>query len=284
MIGIEWEVASSLTTTAGTLNFNTFPGLILDPSQCQATKDIRPPKTPVPGGDGDLIHRRFQTGYVYDLVVKAFETDSLPSCTSDARLLFENLALHLYAMLNDAGRYCWTPTGYGDNRALDDARWFSGVKVTLTTGGIWQAEFQIDSPFPYVIDLTQTSPTIVGSGPLTNSGNTAFYPVIKVLGPVGAAHGQGGGFNGFSVINDTLLQGIIYDAGRPGAIGWDVGSYAEIDTYKGTIFLNGDGADLSAGIDPTLTNLENPLALVPGVNNMEANGADATFLLNNAWA
>lgn len=283
MIGIEWEVPAALTTTAGTLNFNTYPGLILDPHQCAATKDVRPPKDPVPQGDGDIIHHRWLTGYVYKLVARAFAAQDTPACDDDARLLIENLGLHLTAMLNDPGRYCWIPTNYGDTRALDESRWFSGVIQTLSEGGIYQVEFEIDSPFPYVIDLTQTSPTISGSGSISNNGNCPFYPVIQVQGPVGTDRGQSSG-NGFSVINDTLLEGIVYDRGRPGAIGWDVGEYAEIDTYKGTIFLNGDGADLSAGIDPTLTNLGDPFVLIPGVNNIEANGADALFLVNNSWS
>lgn len=284
MIGIEWEVATSLTTTAGTLNFNTFPGLWLDPGNCSATKDIRAPKDPVPQGDGDVIHHRWLTGYVYDITAHAFTNEDTCSPQPEARLLFEELGLHLTAMLNNAGRYCWLPTGYGDTRALDEARWFGGAKVSLGSGGIWQVQFQIDSPFPYAIDLTQTTPTITTFGSITNNGNSPFYPVIQVQGPIGSSAGQGTG-NGFAVINGTLNKGMVYDAGRPGAVSFGGGHYAEIDTYNGTIYLDGNGADLSAGIDPLLTNLEDPFTLIPGVNNIStSNSVAAKFLVNNAWA
>jgi hypothetical protein len=275
MIGIEWEVATSITTIAGTLNLNTYPGLILDPNKCSAVKTLRAPKDPVPQGDGDIIHHRWTNGYVYNLVAQAMVDSETCAGGAQLRLIGEELGLHLQAMLNNAGRYCWQPTGYGDRRALDEARWFVEVGQTLISGGITEFSWSIDSPFPYVIDLTQQAITIVGSGPITNSGNTNFYPVIKVQGPV---------TTGFSVINDTLLQGIVYDVGRPGALPIPGGSYAEIDTYKGTIFMNGSGADLSAGIDPTLTNLEDPFVLAPGVNDLESNGANSIFLVNNAWA
>lgn len=285
MIGIEWDVPASLTTNAGTLNFNVFPGLVLDPKQCSATKTIRAPIDPIPQGDGDIIHRRFQTGYTYKLTAQAFESVNAIACNSDARLMFEELALHLYSMLRDTGRYCWIPSNYGDTRALDQAQWFEGVTQTLGDGGVWQASFSIDSPFPYAIDLTQTSPSISANAAaaVTNSGNTDFYPVFKVYGPIPAG-------DGFSVINDTTLQGLVYNTNLPGALSIPGGSYAEIDTFKGTIYMNGNGADLSAGIDPVLSNFDLALVIVPGVNNFEFSGlplfstATVTILMNNSWS
>lgn len=273
MIGIEWDVAASLTTNAGTLNFNVFPGLILDPHSCSATKLLRAPVDPIPQGDGDIIHRRFQNGYVYKIATQAFESNTAIACAADARSMGEELGRHVFAMLNAPGRYCWSPSGYGDNRALDQARWFTGVTQSIGTGGVYQYEFEIDSPFPYAIDLTQTTPTISGGGSITNNGNTDFYPVVQIQGPS----------TGFSVISDTLLEGIFYDSTRAGALTIPGGQYAEWDTFKGTIYLNGDGADMSAGINPDLSNLAGPFRLIPGVNYLESNGASSVFLMNNAW-
>lgn len=275
MIGIEWNVPASLTTDAGTLNFNTFPGLILVPGSCAANKVIRAPVDPVPQGDGDILHRKWQTGYQYKLVCQAWETENSIACDEDARLLGEQLGLHLYAMLRSRGRYCWTPTNYGDNRALDEAYWFEGVTQSLSDGGIVQFEFSIDSPFPYAIDLTQQAIALTDGGTttITNAGNCDFYPVIQVQGPT----------SGFNLSNFTALQGLNYDASRPGADPIAGGHYAEIDTFKGTIYLDGDGADLSAGIDPEVTNLEEPLKVMAGANDFQIVGASATVLMNHSW-
>lgn len=272
MIGIEWDVPASLNTNAGTLNFNVFPGLILVPDQCSCTKTIRAPIDPIPQGDGDILHRRYQTGYQYKLVAQAWETESEIACAPATRTLGETLGLHLFSMLRSPGRYCWLPTNYGDRRALDQAYWFAGVTQTIVSGGITQYEWEIDSPFPYVIDLTQTSPSVSGVTNLTNSGNTDFYPVIQIQGP--AVYLQ--------VYNLTTGEGITYDSLRPGAR--TISGYGEIDSFKGTIYENGNGADLSAGIDPTLGNLEGPFRLIPGVNQISVTGGTAVFLLNNAWS
>lgn len=277
MIGIEWDQPASLTTSAGTLNFNTFPGLHLDPKQCAATKTIRAPVDPVPQGDGDIIHRRFLTGYIYKLVVQAFETQSEIACLSSARAMFENLALHLHAMLRSPGRYCWIPSNYGDTRALDQAQWFEGVTQSLGDGGVWQAEFSIDSPFPYAIDLTQQTISVSVPVVITNAGNTDFYPVIKVYGPISSG-------SLFYLVNSTTSQQIAYNTNLPGALPIPGGSYAEIDTFKGTIYMNGSGADLSAGIDPTLSNFDLAFVLIPGANTVDTFNATADYLVNNAWA
>lgn len=275
MIGIQWDVPASLTTTAGTLNFNTFPGLILDPHQCAATKEVRATNDPIPQGDGDIFHRRWLTGYIYKLVAQAFTDESTASCLDDGRLLLEELALHLEAMRNSPGRYCWLPSNYGDTRALDQAQWLTGVTQTLAEGGIIQVEFEIDSPFPYVIDLTQISTNVPASTLITiaNLGNITFYPVIQVQGPA---------TNDIWTVNNTTTgDGIVYDQTRPGAVTMGGGDYAEIDTFKNTIYLNGNQADMSAGIDPTQSVF---LTLEPGNNVMETTDVSAVFLTNNAWA
>jgi hypothetical protein len=274
MIGIEWDQPASLTTNAGTLNFNAFPGLILDPHQCSATKTLRAPVDPIPQGDGDIIHRRFQTGYIYKLVCQAYETANEIACLDSARLMFEALGKHLFSMLRDTGRYCWTPSNYGDNRALDQAQWFEGVTQTLGDGGVWQAEFSIDSPFPYVIDLTQTSPVANPGVTITNAGNADFFPVIQIQGPLLA---------GASCTITNGSQVIVYDTSLPGAVTLGGADYAELDTFKGTIFKNGSDADCSASINPETSDFDLGFVIHPGANSITSVGANSLFLMNNAW-
>lgn len=277
MIGIEWDVAASLTTVRGTLNFNVFPGLILDPNNCSATKTIRAAVDPIPQGDGDILHRRFLTGYTYKLTCQAFDTSSSASCLGDARQLFEELGLHLSAMLRDPGRYCWQPSGYSDKRALDQTFWLEGVTQNFATGGIWQASFSFDSPYPYAIDLFENTTTISGFGSITLAGNTDFYPVIRVHGPVPKG-------NNFVIGNATTGQAITYDTNLPGALPLAGGDYAEISTFNGTIYKNGNQDDLSAGIDPTLSNFDPALILTTGFNSLISTGASSDWLWNNPWA
>lgn len=272
---IEWNVPTSLTTPAGTYQFNVFPGIQLDPASCEAIKELRTPKTPVPQGDGDILHRRWKTGYVFRLKGWCMESADAPACSEDARLMVEDLMKYLDSILNTPGRYCWTPTNYGDNRALDFAQWFERLTFNLN-GNHWEIGFALDSPFPYAIDLTQQAVSIASGGltAIVNAGNVSFYPVLKVYPASSTGTWQ--------VSNFSTLQGIVYDGSRPGAA-IPGGSYAEIDTYKSTIFLNGNGADLSSGVDPTLTNLEDPFLLRPGSNDVQPVGGSVIVLANNSW-
>src|SRR5262249_44606909 len=58
----------------------------------------------------------------------------------------------------------------------------------------------------------------------------------------------------FALANNSVLDEngqplvIGYDSSRPGAVSVGSGHYAEIDTWRGSIFLDGDSADLTAGL------------------------------------
>lgn len=279
---IEWDVNSTLQSPLGDLELNQTVSVggnsciyLVDPGRSKATRNMRATVDNVPQGDGEIFHRRFSSGVEFALVVELWETNNLPACDELARLMQEELVKHLEAIKNESGRYFWQPTNYNDERMLDEARWLVAVEETLGEGNIWELSFTIDSPFPYVLDATQASPSISGSSSITNSGNVHHYPVIQ---PQGA-------FTDFTITNTTTGLTIVYDGDRPGAQGVGGGDIAEIDTFRNTIYLGiggapGDDDNLSPGIDPLLTDY---FTLAPGVNNITCTGATCVFLVNNAW-
>ena len=274
---IEWDRASTLRSPLGDLDLNqtiTVGGnsciYLVDPGRSKATRGMRATVDNVPQGDGEIFHRRFSNGVEFALVIQLWETTNLPACDELARLMQEELVMHLEAMKNDTGRYLWQPTNYGDERMLDEARWLVDVDEALGEGQIWELTFTIDSPLPYVIDSTQASPTISGTSSITNNGNVPFFPVIQ---PQGA-------FTDFTITNNTTGLTIVYDDDRPGAQSVGASDYAEIDTFRNSIYLNGDEDNLAPGIDPLLTDY---FVLEPGLNSITCTGASCIFLVNHAW-
>lgn len=273
---IEWANAATLRTAQGDLDLNTAvspgtPRYLIDQSRSRATRGLRVTSDPVPQGDGEIFHRRFTDGTELELAVQLWHGDQ-PACGADARLMYEALSLHLSAMLNEPGRFLWLPTDYGDERMLDQARWLSPLRIEYGENALQTVTFAIDSPFPYMIDSTQLSQTIehLDTDIIVNEGNADFYAVIK-------AHGDAALF---SIENLTTGLQIFYDWTRPGAVPIDLGDYAEIDTFRNTVYRNGDEASLKAGIDVELTDF---FPLVPGENEIAVDGVDAEFLVNHAW-
>lgn len=273
---IEWSNPATLRTARGDLDLNTAesPGVaryLLDKTRCEVTRGLRVTSDPVPQGDGEIFHRRFTDGTELQLAVQLWH-GSKPACGAEARLMYEALALQLSTMLNEPGRFLTTPTDYGDERMLDQARWLSPMKLEYGPNDLHIVTFAIDSPFPYLIDGTQLTQTVehLATESIFNLGNADFYPVIK-------AHGDAALF---SIENLTTGQQIRYDWTRPGAVPIDLGDYAEIDTFRNTVYLNGDEASLKAGIDVELSDF---FVLVPGENEIAVDGVDAEFLVNHAW-
>lgn len=270
---IEWTVATVLRTSLGDLAINAASGAryLLDQAGCEQSRTLRVTSDPVPEGDGEVFHRRFADGTQIDLRMQLWMDDA-PACGSDAREMYEDLAQHLSAILNDGGRYLWTPTDYGDQRMMDEARWMTPIRTTFLDGGVVQLEFSIDSPFPYFIDGTQESIALVDGVPtvVTNDGNADFYPVILVDGPA----------TDFTIANATSGLQIVYSSARPGAQALGSMDFAEIDTYRNTVYLNGDEDNLKPGVDPEETDY---FVVLPDANTITITGADATLLLNNAW-
>jgi hypothetical protein len=232
--------------------------------------------------DGSVLHPRFKTGLVASFSLEYLigipgSIDTQPACDNDLRQMHEMLtgAMNSIRELTPSNqRLSWSPTGVGD-RMLDfvqalawpDPSYSNGTRVALS----------LETPFPYAIDVLQTETDIsdgAGTTTLTNDGTADFYPVMKVLGPTTA----------FTITNTTTGLAVVYDSSRPGALGISGGDYAEIDFFRGTIFLNGSSSDLIAGLDPTSTDLFPLVYEGGGVNDIEITGADVQILWNRAWS
>lgn len=174
---------------------------------------------------------------------------------------------------NTMQRYEWTPTGAGSDRLLTNVLLTAWPTLALQDPppGV-QRTFSLGTPFPYAIDITEIDTVITdgGTAAITNAGNAAQSPVMRVAGPTTV----------FLITDEDSGQTVSYDGTRPGAVAIGSGHYAEIDFFQGSIFLDGDGADLVAGLDPTVTDL---FLLEPGTNNIGVSGADVTVLSNAAY-
>lgn len=302
---LEWDQPSRLNTPNGDLLVNQamtlFDGsttgyfMVNAEQSTQAERAIRAVKDGVPQADGDILHRRYTNGTELPFVIQLWERiasspgldDGKPACGETLRLMLETLGYYLQAVLNGRGRWFWQPSGYPDERMLDECRWLVPVKRSLA-GKLTTVTFTLDSPFPYIIDATQGSsagsggPIFVPAGTPTvirNDGNHPFLPVIQALGPADA----------FTIENQSVIDGdgeplrIVYDSDRPfppGESGVLASSdYGEIDTFKETIYLNGNLANLKPGIDWGETDY---FFLAPGANTIVAD-VDCEFLVNNAW-
>lgn len=285
---IEWDQPGYLLTPQGQLpiNQNTGDGFFMvDPSAAVVTRALRAQVDRIPQGDGRINHRRFTDGTELTIPLQLWETigdDGEPACGEQLRTMLETLGEHLQAILNlgvaDQGRWYWTPSGYGDDRLFLETRWLAPVTRTLSNSKLTTVTFVLDSPYPYMIDSTQDSTSIAdgATGSVPNDGNHPSYPVIQVQGPTSA----------FTITNNSVTDDdgnpleIVYDSTRPGAATIAAAHYGEIGIFGQTMYLDGDQANLKAGIDPEVTDF---FYLTPGANSITMDGADAVFLSNNAW-
>lgn len=295
---IEWDVLMRLETDIGVLELNdstpsTSSGyfrLIYD--QCKASRSLRTVVDKIPQGDGEIFHTRFRDGTEFTLAVALWETENDVACGQVRREMYEELVAHLDAMLNGGGRLFWQPSGYGDERMLESARWLTPIEVTWDQG-VPVCKFTIDSPLPYVIDKTQPddpegniSPGGSSSILVENGVNKTitlpdfsapFWPVMQVAGPASS----------FTIENLDVFDEygthltFSYDATRPPADGnIGGGDYVEIDTFREVIYLNGNEDNMKAYVDPEVTDY---FYLKPGDNEIRALGADVDFIINYAW-
>lgn len=302
MPNLEYDVPMRLETPGGTVFLNDpdpatgdvfrvrFDGYQIIPAM-RVTQDN------ISQADGSVLHTRYKTGLVATMTVTYFTTVSgtdansvtvSPACGLQLQSMHQQLvrALNSIQALSQAPgavqRYFWTPTDYGDERLLDDVQILAWPNPTYDLDGIEKSvTFSIESPFPYAIDSMEIDTEIAGSASalVTNTGNSDQSPVVKVYGPL----------TEFVLTNyddlddDGNAKAIVYDSSRPGAAVVAAGHYAEIDFFRGTIFLDGDSTDLIAGIDPTTSDfwvLKEGTANLIGISG----AASATILSNNAWA
>ncbi len=130
---------------------------------------------------------------------------------------------------------------------------------------------QIADVAPFGSDARITATTA-----LTNAGTVNFYPVFKVNGP----------FTAFTLRNNSVLdsQGnpldIVYDGNLPGAQSVAGGHYAEIDTFRNTVYLDGNLANLKPGINILFSDF---WWLQPGTNNVRFESDSGTASVDVLW-
>lgn len=235
--------------------------------------------------DGVSMQAPYIDGLVATMTVEYWESPSgsLKSlelaCARTARLMDEmllgvlNSLRHWTTDPNNLQRYIWTPTGAGSNRLLTNVLLASWPTVTIEDPppGVSRT-FSLGTPYPYAIDIAQKAPVIIDgtSAVLTNAGNASTSPVMRVAGPATV----------FTITDTDTGAEVSYDSTRPGAVAIAGGHFAEIDFFQGSIFLDGSGADLVAGLDPTVTDL---FTLDPGAQTVAVTGADVTVLYNDSY-
>lgn len=281
MTVVSWEVPFSLITPQGTLALNqqiefaAGPGIyILNPQACSTSIELRLTDDFIPEQDGEQPHPRYWGGYVMALSVILMASTQEPACDELLQEMSDNLMKHIRAYTrppappSDARVY-WTPNG-ADQRMIKDAVINDGYQTQLIDGGATQTSFQVKSPYPYA--MTQAETTTALDATLTNEGTADFWPVIKVYGATSS----------FTITNSSVTDDsgnalqIIYSGTAIGG-----GDYAEIDCFNGTIFLNGDGANLSGSINFLSTDY---FWLQPGANSVTIVGGTADVLWSDGWA
>lgn len=278
----EWNNSMAIVSPYDTIDLNvlTDDGLFLvDTAASQVRVGVRAVVDDVSQGDGTVRHRRYLTGVEMLLAILLFEDEEQIACGTLRREMHDRLMGVQRSLLragDNQGRVLWTPDG-ADVRMLDDVQLREYALTSLEPRRAPTVTFLVDSPYPYAIDFTQTEPVIDGAGSLTNNGNADFWPVIKVYGPASA----------FTLTNLSALDAlgnplqIVYDASLPGGVPiGGGGEYAEIDTFRNTIYLNGDQANLKGGLDVLASDF---WPVKPGVNSIVTD-AESHFLLNDAWA
>lgn len=299
MANIEWAVAHQIETIEGTLDINVpdaTTGRVyrIAYESYKMIPSLRVTQDNISQADGSVLRPRWKSGLTVvmqvalNIMIDPDGQEFEPACESDAKEMADALILHLNSIrkiVTDNQRLIWTPSSPEAGPVADD-RMLTSIELLQ----IWDPsydlngletliQFAVETPFPYAIDATQSSTDIDDGDTVTlsNGGTSPFSPVIKVFGPT----------DGFTITNYNDIDEfgdplkLVYDKTRPGGLAIPAAHYGEIDFFQGTIFKDGSGADLIAGIDPTQTDF---FHLNPGDNDIEIVGADCTVLYNNAWA
>jgi hypothetical protein len=243
---------------------------LLDKSGCKFTCGVRATKSNVPQADGSILHHRFLTGAEMSLRFLLWEEFNKPACDDLQADMLDELSGAFRSLLNAAdnqGRLAWEVPGKNE-RMLDDARLLVYPEYSQDDkSGMGIVTVTIDTDLPYAQDLTQQLVSISDGGDATidNTGTAESFPVYKVYGPTST----------FTLANVTTGEQVIYSGTAISG-----GDYVELNTFKNTAFLNGDGADMLPSID-ILSSLF-PF-LRTGNNQISIDGADVDVLWNPAW-
>lgn len=265
-----WTAPFSLTSPLGSLTLQdgvTLDGYVADPTQCDVGTDLRVQTDDIPQGDGGIIHRRYRKGMILHYVCDLYDSGA-PSFGAARQTKLDTLMKHLEAIRNADGRISWTPDSGGARmldavRLLEKPSYHGALQKTVA--------FALESPFPYALTAAQQSlATITTTLTITNNGNASVFPVWKVNGASTA----------FTLTNTTSGLAIVYDSTRPGAAAIASGHYAEIDSFRNTVYLDGSGANLKPGINILSSDF---FPLVPGANVITISGATVDPLVNDGW-
>lgn len=294
-MNVEWDIPFVLTSPYGDLPFNDYgspepvSGVTwkLDPSKCSTLAPIRATNDNRSQRDGSVLHREFTEGYEIRLSGWAMLDDDTPACGADLRNFYQELQRACHALLGndvvldgDNARLTWTPAGYGDTRLMLNIRLLEEVAVQIDEA-IAEVSVAFKGPLPYAVDGTEQTLTITegtGSNPgvALNAGNTPEYPNIKVYGPIAGR---------FELSNAEAGKTFVYDTSLPGAHVILTGHYAFINMFEESIYLDGSGQNLKAGVDVENSDFyalepgNNTLTLEPGTDS----GTVADVIWNNAW-
>jgi hypothetical protein len=283
---LEWSVPHTIVTPQGSLDLNvvdpaTKRKYLIQGANYKIVPSLRVTQDNISQADGSVLHPRWKTGLVVTMTVEyVIASDGgvnvTPACDTDLREMHEALVTQLNALRSlqaaETQRLLWTPSGYGDQRLLDDIQllsWPDPGTGDIATG----VTFTLETPFPYAIDATQIDTEIAdgATATITQLGTAEFLPVMRAHGPSTA----------FAIVNNTTGLLVSYDSTRPGAALIASGHYVELDFFKGTATLDGNVEFLDAGIAPDTTDY---FPLVLGANEIAVSGADVTVLSNPAWS
>lgn len=266
----EFSIPHTLVTPAGNITFNPSgggDGLYLSEIVGLDGGAIRNPIDDIPQADGSYLHPFFRSGLkatYRGFVLATAGVSTRRSMLDDLRGRTDRLLRPTVAERVSSTRMLFTPSGAAQ-RMLDDIQLFQPVAVT--GGYLKDFEFTLASPFPYAMDFTQSSQAIAAgaSATIANAGNTRSYPVIQVQGAFSTA----------TIQNTTTGEKLVFTTGAAG------GHYVEVDCFKRTAYLDGNGANELAALDWTQSTF---FSLLTGNNTISCTGAGITILWNNAWA
>jgi len=278
----DWNVPFTFTTPYGTLQLNqleTFDSgtgmYLFDTSACKVAVPLRFEDVDLPQFSGEDLGERFFGAFRMKLSIQLWETTDVIACDDLAQDMLDHLLGFYRSFANPLdGRIYWTPDGEAQ-RMIRKCQLSEAQDTTVTDDQATTVAFEVKSPYPYAWTAAETTTALDAT--LTNTGTADFWPVIKVYGPTSA----------FTIENASVtdedgnpLQ-ITYDAGLPGAISIPVAEYAEIDTFGGTIYLNGDEDNLKPGLDMAVSDW---FPIQVGANVITITGATADVLWQDAWA
>lgn len=254
---------------------------LLDKSACTITPTVRQTTNDIPQANGSILHHRFLTGVQVQLKIDLWQTKAKPACDDLLADMVDELMGAFASLLNagdNEGRLAWEVPGKNE-RILDDVRLL--VYPTLVVNEIFSSvTVTIDTKYPYAQDLTQIRTPIDDGSTVTisNTGTSEYFPVFQVnkLNDV-----IQGGTAAFTIDNAANGKQFAWDASQPGGSAIGGADYGEIDCFGNTMYLNGNGANLTPGI-VMLSSEYFPLEI--GDNDITINGAATDVLWAPAWA